>query len=114
MLMNPLVFAPASVLATLPFVMVIVWGAMLVLAGVLMLSGAILGNLYVLRAGLALLSGAAFVMGVGIVAFAGIARLFVVGTYFLSSWATGARYVSLGRLLKARREHWKDLIQRRR
>lgn len=109
-LINPVLFAPV-VLAALPMALIIAWAVALVLGGGLMLGGVVSRNVYILRAGLILVSAAAFVVGMLVLLISGYTRIFSVGVFFLFSWSLGARYWELGKVLKARRHRWKEIIR---
>lgn len=105
-LLNPVVFAPASVLALFPLPFVLLWAVALTLGGLLDLTGIMFENIYLRMAGLALLSAGAVIMGSGVFVLTGFTRLLSTGIYFIFAWATGTRYHQLSKVRKDRRKRW--------
>lgn len=104
--LNPGVFAPASLLALLPLGLVLSWAGFMVIGGFLTVLGVLLLNPYVERSGLICLAAASFVMGVSVIFLVGYTRLFSAGIYLVMSLALYSRYRQLGKLLDARRRKW--------
>jgi hypothetical protein len=113
-LLNPVVYAPATLLAILPLFMVVGWGIALVLGGLLTLIGVLSSNVYIERAGLIMIAAGATILGTAILLTTGFTRLFSVGTYYIFGWAMGQRYLELGRFLKARRLRWRTRVEEKR
>jgi len=110
-LLNPAVFAPTSVLTLFSTPFVVLWALALVVGGLLDLVGIMSGNVYLRRSGLIILAAASFVMGVSVIVLTGVTRLFAAGGYFIFSWATGTRYLHLGKTLKYKRRKWERKIR---